>query len=198
MNRFLKLKIEPLLCNKNGEIIDETSNVACIDVGSCGSGEYLFNIDALDFFPSTNSEEPNPIDQYALDSRKAPMMVLNAGATSVQKDDHYNGIVLQFATKSEEEGECFVEITELFGYGDVEDAIQEINTVGNFGSLTTVEQVNDAVFAAHRIWADVLQTTQANTKLAIEVSGNIFKGKVFSSKGDPCHLVGWEFIHVKS
>jgi len=198
MNRFLKLTIEPLFCNTPGGLVDETANLACVSIGSCGSGEYLFNIDALDFFPATINDEGNPYDQYAKDSRIPPIMTLNAGATLDQGQDFYNSIILQFATKIVEEGECQVSINELFGYQALEEAIDVINGGSPYGDITTVEQAYDAVFAAHRIWADALQTIQANTKLAIEVSGNIFKGKVYSVDGLEMHLVGWEFVHTKN
>lgn len=187
MTRFLKLIIEPIyVADPDIGTIDITRKSARYDVkGSNGSGEYLFNLNAI----------LAPVDKDSLNRSTIEGATLcNSLRFVIGHQQGYQGVEFMWGKLLCEAGECSLETNqELISMGNYEDALAEINEQGVFGDITSAEQLVDAICAAQRIWEPFINPKPGNTKLASVVSSRDFKGKVYNDKGELIELVGWRF-----
>ena len=187
MTRFLKLIIEPIFLDdaELGVPVDQTRKSPKANHGSKGSGEYLFNLDAI----VSNSVTEN----------------LEAGNNStcslvkfiIGDQQSYQGIKLIFGRLEAGEGGILSlqEVPSLFNGGSWSDAKATFDEEPGtpFGDITNIEQATEAVCAAQRIFSEALVPREGNTKLASILSSRDFKGKVYDVEGKLCELIGWDF-----
>ncbi len=188
MTRFLKLIIEPIYVAdpELGSIDIVRKSVKNGSKGSNGSGEYLFNLNAI----------LAPVDKDSLDRATVEGGKLCTSLRFViGRQQAYQGVEFIWGELVENFGEFSLETSteELIGIEDYQDALAEINEQGNFGDITSAEQLVDAICAAQRIWEPFVNPQPGNTKLASVVSSRDFKGKVYNNKGALVELVGWKF-----
>jgi len=186
MTRFLKLIIEPIFLNdaELGVPVDQTRVSPKANYGSKGSGEYLFNLDAI----VSNTVTEN-------------LEVGNSNTCSLVKfiigdQQSYQGIKLLFGRLEAGEGGIvsLQEVPALFNGSAWNDAKATFDEgVGPFGDITNIEQATEAVCAAQRIFSEALVPKEGNTKLASILSSRDFKGKVYDTSGRLVELIGWDF-----
>tara|TARA_R100000742_G_C4260232_1_gene78048 strand:+ start:483 stop:1025 length:543 start_codon:yes stop_codon:yes gene_type:complete len=173
--KFLKLIIEPIY----GPVGDKTVFVKFDTKGSNGSGEYLFNLSAISAPNTTTS-----IDRAAAEYCSNLNFIIG-------DQQAYEGIEFLWAKPEAEELDA---TPELINLGNYQDALDSINGGEDFGDIKTVEQLNEAMCSAQRIWESFINPKEGNTKLGSILSSRDFKGKVYNKDGDLVELVGWRWV----
>tara|TARA_R100001015_G_C4514195_1_gene85010 strand:+ start:55 stop:630 length:576 start_codon:yes stop_codon:yes gene_type:complete len=186
MTRFLKLIIEPIFLEDGenpGVFVDETRRQNFTDQGSKGSGEYLFNLDAI-------ISDSTTINQDRTDSELCTNVDFMIGDQQA-----YQGIRLIWGRVIPGEGgsELLEQSNSLFGPNNLESAIESFDEGSTYGDLTNLNEALDALCAGNRIFSEALKPKQGNTKLAAVLSSRDFKGKVYDNEGKLCELIGWKF-----
>tara|TARA_R100001509_G_scaffold91443_3_gene52724 strand:- start:3294 stop:3872 length:579 start_codon:yes stop_codon:yes gene_type:complete len=192
MTKFLKLIIEPIFLEdaELGAPVDQTRVLNFAPRGSKGSGQYLFNLDAILSNTVTENLEPG-----------------NSVTCSVVKfiigdQQSYQGIRLIFGRLKAQEGGIvsLQQVPELFNGSSWDDAKATFDEdpSASFGDITNIEQATEAVCAAQRIFSEALVPKEGNTKLASILSSRDFKGKVYGNDGKLVELIGWNFEHCEA